>query len=64
MEYNTVTGQGVYIVRVILMVSMFRDRHSSVIEVILVLTQSHWWDKTNIPRMECFKISFAYFACQ
>ena len=57
----TVTGQGVNIVRVILMVSMFRDRHSSVIEVILVLTQSHWWDKTNIPRMECFKNIFCVF---
>ena len=46
----------------------FRDKHSSVIEVILVLTHSHWWGKADTPYMEYvvyifFKISFAYFAC-
>ena len=45
----------------------FRDRHSSVMEVILVLMHSQWWDKVKTPYMEyvvyiCFKISFAYFA--
>ena len=47
----------------------FRDRRSPVMEVILVLTHSRWWDKVNIPYMEyvvyiCFRMSFAYFACQ
>ena len=45
------------------------DRRSSVMQVILVLTHSHWVGKDNNPYMEyvvyiCFKISFAYFACQ
>ena len=30
----------------------FRDIRSSVMEVILVLTHSHWWDKANTPYME------------
>ena len=47
----------------------FRDRRSPVMEVILVLTHLRWWDKANIPYMEyvvyiCFRMSFAYFACQ
>ena len=47
----------------------FRDRRSPVMEVILVLTHSRWWDKAYIPYMEyvvyiCFRMSFAYFACQ
>ena len=47
----------------------FRDRRSSVMEEILVLTHRHWWDKANTPYMEydvyfSFKISFAFFACQ
>ena len=42
------------------------SKHSSVMWVILVLTQSHWWDKANTWYMKyvvyiCFKISFAYF---
>ena len=47
----------------------FRDRRSSVMEVSLVLTHIHWWDKANTPYMAyvvyiCFKFSFAYCACQ
>ena len=47
----------------------FWDRRSSAIEVNLVITHSHWLDKANTPYMEyvvyiCFKIFFAWFACQ
>ena len=30
----------------------FRNRNSSVIEVILMLPHSHWWGKFNTPYME------------
>ena len=45
-------------------ISRFRERRSSVMEVILVLTHSHWWDKANTTYMEyvvyiCFRMSFA-----
>ena len=30
----------------------FRNRRSSVMEVSLVLTHLHWWDKANTPYME------------
>ena len=47
----------------------FRDRLSYVMERILVLMHSQWWDKVNTQYMEyvvyfCFKIFFAYFAFQ
>ena len=42
---------------------------SSVMEVLLVLKQSHWWDKAYTLYMEpaayiSFKVFFAYFACR
>ena len=70
-EYHKIFQQ-VFVGYVVLMVKemswirRFRDRFSSVVEIILVLTQ---WDKANTLYIEnvvyiCFKISFAYFACQ
>ena len=37
-------------------ISRFRERRSSVMEVILVLTHSHWWDKANTPYTQFYDV--------